>query len=52
MRRIVLTPKFIASIKAAPGQRAEYWDAIVPSFGVRVTEIVSPMERINDMGYN
>jgi len=22
------------------------------NFGVRVTEIVSPMERINDMGYN
>src|SRR5262245_51998130 len=37
MRRTVLTPKFIAGIKAAPGQRAEYWDAIVPSFGVRVT---------------
>ena len=36
---LVLTPKFIASLKpAAPGQRAEYWDAIVPSFGVRVTE--------------
>ena len=38
MRRTVLTPKFIASIKATPGQRAEHWDAIVPSFGVRVTE--------------
>jgi integrase len=38
MRRTVLTPKFIASIKAAPGQRAEHWDAIVPSFGVRITE--------------
>ena len=38
MRRTVLTPKFIASIKAAPDQRAEHWDAIVPSFGVRVTE--------------
>ena len=38
MPRTVLTPKFIASIKVAPGQRAEHWDAIVPSFGVRVTE--------------
>src|SRR5262249_28373732 len=38
MRRTVLTPKFIGSIKAAPGQRSEHWDAIVPSFGVRVTE--------------
>jgi len=38
VRRTVLTPKFIASIKATPGQRAEHWDAIVPSFGVRVTE--------------
>src|SRR6516225_11293422 len=36
--RTVLTPKFIASIKVAPGQRLEHWDAIVPSFGVRVTE--------------
>jgi len=38
VRRTVLTPKFIDSIKAAPGQRLEHWDAIVPSFGVRVTE--------------
>jgi integrase len=35
----MLTAKFIASLKAAAsGQRAHYWDALVSSFGVRVTE--------------
>src|SRR5262249_5375751 len=35
----MLTAKFIASRKpAAPGQRAHYWDALVPGFGLRVTD--------------
>jgi integrase len=35
----MLTAKFIASLKpAAPGQRAHYWDALVPGFGLRVTD--------------
>jgi integrase len=33
------TDKLIRSLKAAPpGKRVEYWDAKVPSFGVRVTD--------------
>src|SRR5262249_46617712 len=35
----MLTAKFIASRQpAAPGQRAHYWDALVPGFGLRVTD--------------
>lgn len=35
----MLTAKFIASLKpAAPGARAHYWDALVPGFGLRVTD--------------
>ena len=38
MPRIVLTSKFIASLKpAAAGKRAYYWDALVPSLGLAVT---------------
>ena len=38
MPRIVLTSKFIGSLKPAPaGRRAYYWDALVPSLGVAVT---------------
>jgi integrase len=34
-----LTDTFVRGLKAAaPGRRAEYWDAKVPSFGVRVTD--------------
>jgi integrase len=36
---VTLTAKFITGLKpAAPGQRAHYWDALVPSFGLRVTD--------------
>jgi len=36
---VTLTAKFIASRQpAAPGQRAHYWDALVPGFGLRVTD--------------
>jgi integrase len=39
MPRRTLTDRYLKSLKqAAPGTRSEYWDAIVPGFGVRVTD--------------
>jgi integrase len=35
----ILTDKFVRSLQpAAPGKRDQYWDTIVPRFGVRVTD--------------
>lgn len=34
-----LTDRFVTTVKAAPiGRRAEYWDTLVPCFGLRVTD--------------
>ncbi len=39
MPRRTLTDRYLKSLKpAAPGTRSECWDAIVPGFGVRVTD--------------
>jgi integrase len=39
MARKALTDRTIKALKAAaPGSRAEYWDAIVPGLGIRVTD--------------
>jgi integrase len=37
--KCTLTDKFVRSLKpAAPGKRDQFWDTIVPRFGVRVTD--------------